>query len=59
MTVRVEASDPSALDSAASLAARLRTLIKEVVGVTVDVEVLAPRALERSLGKAKRIDDQR
>ena len=59
MTVRVEASDASALDSAATLAARLRTLIKEVVGVTVDVEVLPPQALERSLGKARRIDDQR
>ena len=59
MTVRVEASDASALDSAATLAARLRTLIKEVVGVTVDVEVLPPQALKRSLGKARRIDDQR
>ena len=33
--------------------------IKERVGVTARVEVLAPHALERSLGKAKRISDQR
>jgi phenylacetate-CoA ligase len=59
MTVLVEAYDVNALDSSVTLAARLRTLVKHVVGVTVDVEILPPQALERSLGKAKRIDDQR
>ena len=29
------------------------------IGVTVGAEVLAPHALERSLGKAKRISDRR
>ena len=33
--------------------------IKHRVGVTATVEVVAPHALERSLGKAKRISDQR
>ena len=33
--------------------------VKDTVGVTVDVDVVAPGALERSLGKAKRIDDRR
>ena len=33
--------------------------MKHTVGVTVDVDVVAPGALERSQGKAKRIDDRR
>jgi phenylacetate-CoA ligase len=33
--------------------------VKHHIGVTVAVEVLAPHALERSLGKARRIDDRR
>ena len=41
------------------MATWLVTLVKDNVGVTVDVEVTEPHALERSLGKAKRIDDQR
>ena len=40
-------------------ARRLAERVKDNVGVTVRVEVLAPHSLERSLGKAKRIDDQR
>ena len=34
-------------------------VIPLVVGVTAAVEVVAPRSLERSLGKARRISDQR
>ncbi len=59
MTVRVEAHDQTALERAPALTAQLATLVKEVVGVTVGVEVLPPGSLERSLGKARRIDDQR
>ena len=33
--------------------------VKQRIGVTIAVDVLAPHALERSLGKAKRISDQR
>ena len=33
--------------------------VRETVGVGVEVEVLDPGALERSLGKAKRISDRR
>jgi phenylacetate-CoA ligase len=60
LTVRVEA-EVADLDDAArtALGDRLCRLVKDVVGVTIDVEVAEPRALERSLGKAKRIDDQR
>jgi phenylacetate-CoA ligase len=60
LTVQVEAaaadSTPEQRDA---MAAALRTKVKDRVGVTIRVEVLDPHALERSLGKAKRISDQR
>ncbi|MGI8434074.1 MAG: phenylacetate--CoA ligase PaaK [Nocardioidaceae bacterium] len=60
MTVRVEAYDEgSSHGTRAVLAQRLATLVKDNVGVTVEVEVTEPHALERSLGKAKRIEDRR
>jgi phenylacetate-CoA ligase len=60
LTVRVEAlSADLGEDGRAALADRLCRLVKDVVGVTIAVEVTEPHALERSLGKAKRIDDQR
>jgi phenylacetate-CoA ligase len=37
----------------------LAALVKENVGVTVDVDVVEPHAIERSLGKAVRIVDLR
>ena len=39
--------------------ARLAERVKNRIGVTARVEVLPPGALERSLGKARRISDQR
>ena len=42
-----------------ALGAALAARIKNRIGVTARVEVLAPHALERSLGKAKRISDER
>jgi phenylacetate-CoA ligase len=60
LTVRVEAQATGLEDdSRAVLSDRLCLLVKDVVGVTISVEVTDPHALERSLGKAKRIDDQR
>jgi phenylacetate-CoA ligase len=56
LTVRVEAAGPS-YDVA--LGALLEERIKQRIGVTATVEVVAPYGLERSLGKAKRISDQR
>jgi phenylacetate-CoA ligase len=55
LTVRVEA----AAEPDDALGARLAERIKNRIGVTAQVEVLAPGSLERSLGKAKRISDQR
>jgi phenylacetate-CoA ligase len=57
LTVQVEAYDEGA--DRAALAATLAGRIKHRIGITAAVEVLAPHALERSLGKAKRISDRR
>ncbi|MGN6575601.1 MAG: phenylacetate--CoA ligase PaaK [Nocardioides sp.] len=59
LTVQVEAHESVAEPDRAALAARLSGLVKHRIGVTVKTEVLAPYALERSLGKAKRISDLR
>ena len=57
LTVRVEAHD-SAGDHDA-LGRTLAQHVKSNLGTTVRIEVLEPHALERSLGKAKRISDER
>jgi phenylacetate-CoA ligase len=60
LLVQVEHAPQSTMGSGLdTLAAELRERIKSRIGVTAGVEVLAPHALERSLGKAKRIIDQR
>jgi phenylacetate-CoA ligase len=59
LTVQVEAHDSVPADDRDELGRRLREQVKSIVGVTVRVEVLDPHALERSLGKAKRISDKR
>jgi phenylacetate-CoA ligase len=60
LTVRVEAAESGLSDESRNrLGRRLSDLVKAHVGVTVAVEVTEPHALERSLGKARRIDDQR
>ena len=59
LTVRVERradADAALVDAAGAL---LRKRVKDTVGVTVTVTVEEPHALERSLGKAKRIEDRR
>jgi phenylacetate-CoA ligase len=57
LTVQVEAT-PDLADYAPA-ASTLARRIKDRVGVTAAVEVVPPHALERSLGKAKRIRDDR
>ncbi len=60
LTVRVEATHGGISEQRkAELAARVVALVKDNVGVSVNVGVTEPFALERSLGKARRIDDQR
>ncbi len=56
LTVQVEAVTESYDEGVGGL---LEERIKQRIGVTARVEVLAPYGLERSLGKAKRISDRR
>jgi phenylacetate-CoA ligase len=59
LTVRVERR-PAVPDAAADVAgATLAQRVKNTIGVTVRVEVLAPDAVERSMGKMRRIVDLR
>lgn len=60
MVVHVEATAGAASDDARKAnAASLRDLIKDIVGVTVRVDVGAPETIARSQGKAQRIVDNR
>jgi phenylacetate-CoA ligase len=60
LTVRVEsASDAIADVERTTLARVLAERVKKSIGVTITVDVVDPYALQRSLGKARRIDDQR
>ncbi|MFJ9370035.1 phenylacetate--CoA ligase PaaK [Nocardia sp. NPDC101769] len=59
LTVRAEARpDATAADREAA-SATLIHLVKQRIGVTVSVEVLAPETLERSSGKVRRLIDSR
>jgi len=59
MTVHVESTPNAAASSAEASAAELAGHIKSVVGITAKVNVAEPGAVERSLGKAKRVVDNR
>ncbi|MDJ0684746.1 MAG: phenylacetate--CoA ligase [Alphaproteobacteria bacterium] len=60
MLVRVEARDGSVADAARVIAGRdLAERIKDLIGVTASVQVQEPGAIERSLGKARRVIDNR
>jgi len=59
LTVRVESLGERDAVASAAMAATLAQRIKHGTGVTARVEVVAPNALERSQGKAKRISDRR
>jgi phenylacetate-CoA ligase len=59
LTVRVEANPAYGAASAEAAGARVAERMKNLIGVTARVEVLAPGGVERSIGKAKRVIDQR
>jgi phenylacetate-CoA ligase len=59
LTVQVERAETTGEAEAAALGRDLERRVKDRVGVTIRAQVLAPHSLERSLGKAKRISDQR
>jgi len=58
LTVHVE-SQPDAVARREALAMELSQLIKNLIGVSALVAVRDPGAIERSLGKAKRVVDKR
>ncbi|GAA2566380.1 phenylacetate--CoA ligase PaaK [Pseudonocardia hydrocarbonoxydans] len=57
--VRVEARPDASPTDRVTAAAALVTAVKDTVGVTVTCEVLDPDTLERSVGKLKRLYDER
>jgi phenylacetate-CoA ligase len=60
LTVRVEArADAAGATERARAGRALAALVKENVGVSVDIDVLEPSLIERSAGKAQRIVDLR
>ncbi|WP_427311456.1 phenylacetate--CoA ligase PaaK [Cupriavidus sp. H39] len=59
LTVRVECAHGSETATTQSARARLAHEIKSYIGVTAGIEVLPEGGIERSVGKAKRIVDQR
>ena len=59
MRVRVERRPDASPEDADSAGRALEALVKQLVGVTVVVEVLDPDRIERSVGKMRRIVDQR
>jgi phenylacetate-CoA ligase len=59
LTVRVERRAEAGQDAAEAAGGRLRHLIKSTIGVSVAVEVLDPDRVERSMGKMRRIVDNR
>jgi len=59
LTVRVEHGETVAPDAGRAAGDRLRQLIKSTIGVSVAVDVVAPDTIERSVGKMRRVVDQR
>jgi phenylacetate-CoA ligase len=57
--VHVERGPEGDASDAASMAAELARHIKGRIGVTAAVQIHEPGAIERSIGKAKRVLDRR
>jgi phenylacetate-CoA ligase len=61
LTVRVELKPGEHVDGAAAVgaASALQHAIKSYIGVSAEVKIESPGAIERSMGKAKRVVDRR
>jgi phenylacetate-CoA ligase len=59
LAVHVERRADATEADTAEAGARLTTLIKNTIGVTVTVNVLDPESIERSVGKMRRVIDHR
>ncbi|WP_109509623.1 phenylacetate--CoA ligase PaaK [Nocardioides speluncae] len=59
LTVRIERAEHATADAAQDAGRHVAGLVKRTIGVTVAVEVTEPGSIERSVGKMRRIVDQR
>jgi phenylacetate-CoA ligase len=59
LTVRVERRPDAPVEAAEADGRALESLVKNTIGVTVAVRVLDPDGVERSMGKMRRIVDER
>ena len=59
LTVRAEARPGATPEQRAAAAASVAASVKDSIGVSVRVEILDPETLERSVGKFRRIVDER
>jgi phenylacetate-CoA ligase len=59
LLVRVEAREALSSDAAARSRAELARRLKGMCGLSAEVDVAAPGAVERSMGKARRVIDKR
>jgi phenylacetate-CoA ligase len=59
MTVLVERREQVTVDAATEAGALLTQHVKNSIGVTISVDVVEPNTVERSVGKMRRIVDQR
>ncbi|MEV5600465.1 phenylacetate--CoA ligase PaaK [Streptomyces sp. NPDC052299] len=59
LTVRAEARTGATPEQRSAAAASVAAAVKEGIGVSVGVEILDPETLERSVGKFRRIVDER
>ncbi|WP_067666763.1 phenylacetate--CoA ligase PaaK [Nocardia miyunensis] len=59
LTVRVECRADAAADDRTAAAVALKQQIKNRIGVSVVVDVLTPDSIDRSVGKARRLVDNR
>jgi phenylacetate-CoA ligase len=59
LTILGETTDYRSPDDRAAIATRLQNRIKATIGITAAVDIKDPGAIERSVGKARRIVDMR
>jgi phenylacetate-CoA ligase len=59
LTVRVERREDASQYDGGHAGQQLEAMVKDRIGVTVAVEVVSPDSIERSVGKMRRVIDQR
>ena len=59
LLVRIERRPDAAPEIAAAAGEEVGRIVKELIGVTIGVEVVDPESIERSVGKMRRIVDHR